>query len=192
MKWVGLTGGMGCGKSTILEELKFLGCGTVSADKLVHELYQDPGVILEVCDLLKIPKNSFSMELVAKIVFTDSKKLVELENLIHPKLKDKTEAIRKEFEEKGFEISFYEVPLLFEKSLQGRFDQTVCVGADEETQLKRIKARNNWSDDEIKARLSSQLPLSEKKALADFYIDNSGTREALKVLCKKLVSDLLV
>jgi dephospho-CoA kinase len=191
MKWVGLTGGMGCGKSTALKEFKTLGYGTASADELVHELYKSPSVVEEVCDLLKIPKESFSMSAVSKVVFKDSKKLKALEDLIHPKLRDKVNTLKVEFKKQGYKISFYEIPLLFEKSLQDRFDFTVCVGASEEVQFERIKNRNDWGDDEIRARLSHQMSLVEKKERSDFYIDNSGSLEELKDSCRRLTDQIL-
>lgn len=191
MKWIGLTGGMGCGKSTVLKELKALGYGVASADDLVHALYKDPVVVEEVCALLEISKDSFSMTAVSKIVFGNTEKLQLLENLIHPKLKNKVDVLKSKFESKGLKASFYEVPLLFEKSLQSRFDHTVCVGAHEDVQFERIKKRNGWTDDEIRARLSHQMPLQEKKELSDFYIDNSGDMDSLKKSCRLLVSQIL-
>ncbi len=191
MIWVGLTGGIGCGKSTALNEFKKLGCGVVSADELVHGLYQDPGVIYEVSKILSLDPQSFSKNEVAKKVFGNSKLLSDLEKFIHPKIKEEVLRKKKDFSDQGVKVSFYEVPLLFEKSLQSQFDFTVCVFVDEETQIKRIKSRNTWTESEIDKRLSHQLPISEKRRLSDFEINNSNSLKDLQIQCSRVLSQIL-
>lgn len=190
MKWIGLTGGMGCGKSTALKVFKELGLGTASADKIVHSLYQQEEVVAEVCKILSIEVQDFTLSKIANLVFSDKKLLLALEDVLHPKVRAEVLKIKKEFSEGGFFAGIYEIPLLFEKNLEESFDFTICIGASEELQYKRIKERNTWSDKEIDERLSSQMDLSEKKQRADFYIDNSGTRGDLKKVCLGLVSKL--
>lgn len=183
MIWVGVTGGIGCGKSTVVSFFQKLGFGLVSADNIVHELYESPGVQEKVCSLLNLD-GEFSKDAVAKAVFGKKEKLKDLESFIHPLVREKTEEKRKKLTETGVEISFYEIPLLFEKNMQDRFDCTICVGADQKIQIERIKNRNSWSDEEIANRMAAQLPLVEKKERADFYIDNSGGLENLESQCR--------
>ncbi len=190
MKWIGLTGGMGCGKSAALSVFKGLGFGAASADAVVHSLYQKKEVVQEVCKALNLSEEGFSTSQVAALVFSDEKKLSILEAVIHPKLRLEVLKIKKNFEEKGFLMGFYEVPLLFEKKMEENFDAIICVGASEPVQLQRIKDRNAWSDEEIKARLQNQMSLNEKAKRADFYIDNSGTKADLEHACKRLVLKL--
>ncbi|MGH1467570.1 MAG: dephospho-CoA kinase [Bdellovibrionales bacterium] len=191
MKWIGLTGGMGCGKSTALKVFKNLGFGVASADEVVHSLYQKESVIKEVCKSLGIEVEDFSLSKISEIVFADDKKLEALEGVIHPLVRKEVKEIRKSFEEEGFSLSFYEVPLLFEKQMEDGFDYTVCIGASKPVQLRRIKERNpSWSDQEVKARLKAQLSLEEKKVKADFYIDNSRSLEDLKKSCEGLAKKL--
>ncbi len=191
MKWIGLTGGMGCGKSTALKLFKELGFGVASADAVVHSLYQKPEVVREVCTALSVQEEDFSLSKISEIVFGDESKLKLLEGVIHPLVRNEVERIRKEFKDEGLKISFYEVPLLFEKKMEDSFDFTICVGAREKIQIERIQKRNpSWSEQEINARLKAQLSLEEKKEKADFYIDNSGTLKELKSQCENLIAKL--
>jgi len=187
MIWVGVTGGIGCGKSTVVAFLKKQGFGVVSADQIVHDLYQRPVVVSEVSKILNIEEKDISKEKIAKVVFSDKKKLKALEDYLHPLVRKETLKRKIQFEKSGDSMAFYEIPLLFEKNMQSHFDKTVCVGADIKIQLDRIRKRNTWSEEEIHQRLSSQIPLEEKKELADFYIDNSFDLEALEIACTELV-----
>lgn len=188
MNWIGVTGGMGCGKSTVMNHFKKLGFGVVSADEIVHDLYQSPEVINEVSKILNIEKKEFSKARVAELVFSDQSKLRLIESYLHPLVR--TEVLKKKeaFEKAGKSLVFYEVPLLFEKNMQENFDYTICVGADEKSQRARIKKRNTWSDEETEKRLASQMPLSQKKEMADFYIENSTSLKDLETACDELIS----
>lgn len=185
MLWIGLTGGMGCGKSTALEILKDLGFGTASADKIVHELYKNPFVQSKIIEELKL-ENGFDIKEISRKVFNNKTLLKKLEDFIHPLVRNKAEEKRKRLEKEGFKISFYEVPLLFEKKMDKAFNKTLCIGAKEEAYISRIKKRNSWSDEEIKKRLANQLSLEEKEKRADYYIDNSGTKEELYQSLRRL------
>jgi dephospho-CoA kinase len=194
MLWIGLTGGMGCGKSTALKALKELNCGTESADAIVSDLYESHPVLEEISKALGITLDQDLESLksmISKKVFQDPKNLKTLESILHPKVREKALKSKQDLESKGYAISFYEVPLLFEKNLENQFDKTVCIGAKQSVQIERIKKRNpKWSDKEIQNRLNSQMSLEEKKQRADFYIDNSGDLSDLKKSCERLLRDL--
>lgn len=191
MKWIGLTGGMGCGKSTVLGFFKTQGLGVASADQVVSDLYKSPEVISHVCTLIGLSPEEFSKEKVAQVVFKNKDKLRELESYLHPLVRTEVSKIKKNFEDQNKKIAFYEVPLLFEKNMETFFEKTLCVGASRAVQKERILKRNSWSEEEIEARLSAQMPLEQKKERADFYIDNSGSFEELKVKCLKILKELL-
>jgi len=198
MIWVGVTGGMGCGKSTVISFFKEQGFSVVSADDVVHDLYLSPEVVREVSSLLNLDfeknKNSsqisLSKEKIAAAVFSDPNKLKKLEGYLHPLVRKRVETLKRNFSKNNEQIAFYEVPLLFEKNMQEGFDHTVCVGADRAVQIQRIQKRNTWSLEEIERRLESQLPLERKKDLADFYINNSSSLEDLKKSCVNLIGRL--
>ena len=192
MIWMGLTGGIGCGKSTVLKIFEELGCGIESADSIVSTLYKDASVLEEITKALDLQSFRNSEDLkgqISKKVFENKNNLELLESILHPKVRKKALESKAKLEKKGFKISFYEIPLLFEKNLEDQFYKTVCVGANSSVQLERIKKRNpNWSEQEIQNRINSQLSVEEKKKRADFYIDNSGDLKQLKEACDLLLS----
>ena len=198
MIWVGVTGGIGCGKSTAVSFFEEQGFSVVSADQVVHDLYLSPEVVRKVSSLLNIDfeqdnktnQISVSKEKIAAAVFSDPKKLKTLEDYLHPLVRKRVEILKKNFNNNNEQIAFYEVPLLFEKNMQGGFDYTVCVGADRLVQIQRIQKRNAWSLEEIERRLNAQLPLERKKDLADFYINNSSSLESLHQSCLDLIYQL--
>ena len=190
MKWIGLTGGMGCGKSTVLEFFNSQGFGVASADQVVSDLYKRPEVVSEVCKIIGLSPEDFSKAKIAQLVFSNKEKLHKLESYLHPLVRNEVSSIKKTFEEQNKKIAFYEVPLLFEKNMQSLFEKTLCVGASEAVQKERILKRNSWSENEIKARLDAQMPLEQKRKHADFYIDNSGSLEELKVQCLSVIKQL--
>ena len=179
MKWIGVTGGMGCVKSTVLIFFKDLGYGVVSADAIVHELYESPAVLKEISTKLSLAPEGLDKKNIASLVFNDAQKRKVLESVLHPKIREEVLKRKEQFKKQGLAVSFYEVPLLFENKMQSFFDCTLCVSVEKFVQMKRLKERNGWSDDEIESRLSAQMPLEEKKALADFVIDNSSSLEAV-------------
>lgn len=188
MLWIGLSGGMGCGKSSALKLFKELGSGTESADEIVSILYTKKEVLEKIGQALDLRLTDdlakFKKE-VSSLVFKDRSKLSLIEDILHPMVREKAEEARAKLKSEGKKVSFYEIPLLFEKNLEKHFDQTLCIGADKKTQLERIRLRNpDWSEQEIKSRIEKQLSLKEKQKRADFYIDNSGSLEELKKACK--------
>lgn len=89
----------------------------------------------------------------------------------------------------GKKTVFLDIPLLFESRLTYMVERTILVYVDEETQLKRLMARNGLSEKEAQMRIRAQMPLSEKKALADAVLDNNGSLEETKQQLEKIVSD---
>ena len=194
MIWIGLTGEIGCGKSTALKIFQELNCGIESADRIVSELYKKPSVLEKISKDLNLNLTENLDDMKSKIserVFDNSKNLKILESILHPKVQMKALESKHSLEKSGFEVSFYEIPLLFEKNLEDQFDKTVCIGANRSIQIERIKKRNpKWSDEEIQNRLNSQMSLEEKKERSDFYINNSGDLNNLKKQCKNLLNFL--
>jgi len=199
MKWIGLSGGMGCGKSTALQVFKELNCGVSSADQIVSDLYNSKNHLIEILKSLDLNLTSSDKKdvsaikaQISKVVFSDKAKLKKLENYLHPIVRKSSEAIKSEHQKQGFKVSVYEVPLLFEKHLENLFFRTICIGATKNIQIERIKNRNpDWSLSEINLRLSTQMSLSDKKEKADFYIDNSKDLKNLKSKCEHVLKEVL-
>lgn len=172
---IGLTGGIGCGKSTVGAIFSENGAGYIDSDQIVRELLDKDS---EVRRLLREyfgsnifdPEGNVDRGRISAIVFSETAELKWLEALLHP-------LVRKRWQEKAAENAdipwIVEVPLLFEKNLEKHFDITVCVSTSIENQLARRQAMG-LTENQIMARIALQLPLREKILRADFVISNDG------------------
>ena len=191
MKWIGLTGGLGTGKSTAANILRELGCIVLDADRMAKDVTGAGTSGLKSViqrfgnDFLK-PNGELNREKLSQEVFSNPRALTDLEQIIHPLVKAEAERQRKQAKIKGSEFVFYDVPLLFEKNISD-FDDVVVVVCSEEIQKQRIQARNQWSEIEISNRLRNQLPLAVKVKKADYVIENNGSLQDLKVEVEKLL-----
>lgn len=179
---IGLTGGIATGKSTASNILKEHGFYIVDADiasrkavekgstglKQVQEVFGDQAII----------DGEMNRQYVGSVVFKDESMRLKLNNIIHPIVREIMDAEKKFGLEKGKNV-IMDIPLLFENKLQDTVDETWLVYTTEETQISRLKQRNQLSDDEATSRIQSQMPIEEKKQLADEIIDNNGTLEEL-------------
>lgn len=174
---VGLTGGLGAGKSTALEALERLGAAVLSTDAVVHALYDDPGVrdaVVSRWGAAVAPEGRVDRAAVATAAFADSDERAWLEELIWPRVGEKVARWRAELEERDPRppAAVVEVPLLFESGMEKAFDATIAVVADEEIRAQRAQARGHAAVDERAAR---QLAQDEKAKRATFVVANSGT-----------------
>ena len=194
MKWIGLTGSLGTGKSTVANILRELGCIVLDADRMAKDVTAAGTSGLKSViqrfgnDFLK-PNGELNREKLSQEVFANPKALADLEQIIHPLVKAEAAHQRKQAKTKGLEIVFYDVPLLFEKNISD-FDDVVVVACSEEIQKQRIQARNQWSEIEMINRLRNQLPLAFKVKKADYVIENNGSLQDLKVEVEKLLLQL--
>ena len=199
---VGLSGGIGTGKSTVAELLARLGAVVIDADAIVHQL-QAPGspVLLELADAFGrgILDTSGALDRAAlgAIAFRDAGARRRLGAIMHPKvgaeMATRLEAARRD----GAALVVLDIPLLFEgrKADSGGasrmdFDATVLVYAPEEIQIERQMQRDACTREEAMRRIRSQLPIEEKKGMADFVIDNSGTLEETEQQVRALYDEL--
>lgn len=194
MKFIGITGGIACGKSTFSSYLREKGFVVIDADQIVHELLRsDLDCIEEISNKFNLSiedgKLALDRQVLGKIVFSDKQKLKELEEILHPRVHRKVLELKEIYKDES--LLFYDIPLLFEKDRQGDFDFTVCVSCSEEIQKQRMKNRNNWSDSEIESRLHSQMSLIEKQNLADYTIFNNSTVNSFKLEIEKYLANLL-
>ncbi len=187
---IGLTGGIGTGKSRVGELLRTLGAAVECSDEIVREIQAPGGAALAQIAALfgeeyVLPSGELDRTRLGELVFRDPDARRKLGNLIHPlvyrELSRRLEAHR----QREVPVVVLDIPLLLEGRESGRgsgarlpFDLVLLVYADQETQLQRIMARDGLSHDDALARIRSQLPIEEKRALADVVIDNSGNWEA--------------
>ncbi|HET7537163.1 MAG TPA: dephospho-CoA kinase [Candidatus Didemnitutus sp.] len=189
---VGLTGGMGCGKSTAAALFAELGFTRLDADQVVRdELLTNPEVIAAIRakfgDRVLDSAGRVDRKALGAVVFADDAALVWLENLVHPRLRARWRAL---FDASSGEKFIAEVPLLFEKGLENWFDFTVCVTTDSASQLRRLQQRG-VPPELARQRLAKQLPLARKCELADFVLLNDGSleflREQVGILAERLL-----
>ena len=172
--FVGLTGGIGAGKSEALAALERLGAATLSTDAVVHELYEDPEVREAVMERFGTTDRSE----IARRAFASDEGRKWLEELLWPRVGARMWEWRQaqEARDPAPRALVVEVPLLFESGLDAAFDATVAVVADEAVRRERAGARGHAALDE---RTSRQLTQEEKAARATYTVANSGTLEAL-------------
>jgi dephospho-CoA kinase len=180
--FIGLTGGIGAGKSEALAAAERLGAATLSADAVVHELLGSA----EVRDLLAerwgervLSNGELDRGAIAEIVFGRPDELAWLESTLFPRVGVWVAEWRAELErsENPPEVAIVEVPLLFEAGIEGIFDATVAVVADEETRAHRAGERDHRG---LRGREARQLDQEEKARRADHVIRNEGTLEDLE------------
>lgn len=189
---VGLTGGMGCGKSTVAARFAELGFRRLDADQVVRDELLPSREVAEAIrrrlgDAMVAADGSVRRDRVAEKVFKDPAALAWLEELLHPRLLTRWRDVLAGSKNTAFIV---EVPLLFEKGLENWFDFTVCVTTDSESQLRRLEQRG-ISRDQARQRIAQQLPLARKCELADFVLLNDGSPEFLREQVDALATRLL-
>lgn len=188
---VGLTGGMGCGKSTACRMFEKRGFRRIDSDQIVHDLLEsDPATIRQVVDVFG-PKvissnGGVNRSLLGSIVFGDDEKLKALEDIMHPKVREAWEGAVASDQEANWIL---EIPLLFEKNLQNRVDFTICVFSDLNSQVERLEQKSIGRAQAL-ARINRQMPLSQKAENADFVLLNEGSLEFLEDQIKTLLTRL--
>jgi dephospho-CoA kinase len=190
---IGITGGIGCGKSTAARFFEAHGFRRVDADEQVKQLLLPRPDVIEAISgkfgpgvLTKV--GQVDRTALARIVFENEEALRWLENLLHPLLF--VEWRRVLTEEPG-DRWIFEVPLLFEKRLENWFDFTVCVATSSTFQLTRL-AERGMSRALAEQRISKQLPLAQKIEFADFVLSNDGSLSFLQAQVARLLEQLSV
>ncbi|HZI92385.1 MAG TPA: dephospho-CoA kinase [Thermoleophilaceae bacterium] len=188
--FVGLTGGLGAGKSTALAAFADLGAATLSTDEVVHELLTGGDlrdeVVARLGDEVASPDGGLDRAAIASRVFESPEDREWLEGLLWPRVGQRVVEFRAEVDAKHPPPSaaVVEVPLLFEAEMQDAFDHTVAVLADEEVRAERAGGRGHEG---AEGRAGRQLSQAEKSQRADFTVRNDGTEEELKTELAKLL-----
>jgi dephospho-CoA kinase len=194
IKLVGLTGGIGSGKSTVGRMVQRLGVPLIDADQLAREVVQ-PGtpalaeIAREWPEVIAADGTLDRRRLGAK-VFAEPAARQRLEAITHPRIQERMRQQVTALAAQGHRLVFYEASLLVEAGRANDFDALVVVTASEEQQLLRTMGRDGSSRDHAVARLRAQLPLNEKQKLATHLIDNSGDLATTEAQVKALVDEL--
>lgn len=183
-KVIGLTGGIGTGKSTVSELLAVHGFKIVDADVAAREAVEKGSEGLEQVRQVfgdeAIDENGeMNRKYIGEIVFNDDKMREKLNQIIHPIVRTLMEKQKEVYLKEGYNV-IMDIPLLFENNLQDTVDETWLVYASESIQVERLMERNDLTQEEAKARVYSQISIDKKRRMADRVIDNRGTLLELK------------
>jgi dephospho-CoA kinase len=190
--FVGLTGGIGAGKSEALAALERLGAATLSSDAVVHELLAGDeirGLLVERFGERVAPNGEIDRGVVATVVFADPDERKWLEGVLWPRVGERVASWREEVgrREPAPRAAVVEVPLLFEAGMEQVFDHTIAVVADEELRQERAAARGHAGVDERTAR---QLSQTEKAERAEFVVANDGDLDELERKLSALLENI--
>jgi dephospho-CoA kinase len=180
---VGLTGGLACGKSFVGEALASYGCLLIQADELGHQVLAPGGeayeaVVREFGAGILGPEGQINRPALAARVFGDPIRLERLNRMVHPPvLRREDELIADWARQEPHGIVVVEAAILIETGSYTRFDKIILVTCREEQQLERAMRREGAAEADVRARLSRQMSLPEKRKFADFVIDTSGEKE---------------
>jgi dephospho-CoA kinase len=200
MKVIGLTGGIGSGKSTVSGFLRELGAVIIDADEVGHEALR-PGAeawreaVVAFGKEILDPQGSIDRQKLGEIVFADPQALAHLNQIVHPRIYDLVKARLEDYRRRGEKVVVLEMPLLVEvplamkasqPTLSDELDEVWVTVAPEATVLKRLKEKSGMSESEALARIRSQMPPQEKAKKADVVIDTDCSLDELEEKVKKL------
>lgn len=191
---LGLTGGIGSGKSTVSKIFLSMGIKVFDADLIAKDILETEQVKEEIKEKLgkefiNLKSNSVDKELLKKEVFNNSKKLNILNGIVHPRVVEIYIKKYLEFKDKK-EIVIFDVPLLFEVNLERYCDKVIVVDIDLKVQIERIKNRDNIDVTLINKIIAAQMSREERNMKADILIENNGSLEELKQKIEKIIKDI--
>lgn len=190
MKIIGITGGIGAGKSTVCNEFKKCGAKVIDADEISRKVTAKDGeaysdIIEKFGTEILLESGQINRKALAKIVFSDKTKLSVLNSITHKYIFKK---IKEEIDSSTEEIVVLDVPLLFSSDFPIECDIKIAVLADRDERIKRVKKRDGLNEEEIVARMNNQLSNDEYKRLADICIINKDFDDTQKQIQNILTS----
>lgn len=194
---IGLTGGIGSGKSTVARILESLGAAVIDADQLIHDELAQPDVAAtvrswwgeDVCT----PDGRVDRQAVAAIVFERPEELKRLETLLYPRVERKRESLCAAFEaDASVGAIVLDAPKLFEAGWDRACDSVIFVDAPRDERLRRVAARRGWNGDELDRREKWLMPLDKKRARADDIVVNHSSiaelRSDIELIFRKVLA----
>ncbi|OFL46235.1 hypothetical protein HMPREF2767_04825 [Nosocomiicoccus sp. HMSC067E10] len=181
-KSIGITGGIASGKSTVSHYLKDKGYVVLDADIYARNVLNKgteglKKTVEHFGNGILNDDGTLNREVLGHIVFNDKDELAVLNSITHPIIRKEMNADKNKNLQTGHVFS--DIPLLYENKLEDQFDLVIVVYVDEKTQLNRLMTRNDFTEEEARRRIASQLSLEEKKKRADIVFNNNDTKEAL-------------
>ncbi|MBU5335272.1 dephospho-CoA kinase [Intestinibacter bartlettii] len=191
---LGLTGNIGCGKSSVSTIFMENNINIVDADIVARQIFDDKDLLNEVFstfgESIKNQDGSLNRKALANIVFNDDEKLITLNNLTHPKIKQKILSKVEEYKNQGEKIVVIDAALLIEDDYLPYIDKLILITCRKDIQINRIMARDNCTKEEAISRINSQMSQEDKAKFADCIIDNSNSFEELEKKVLELISVL--
>jgi dephospho-CoA kinase len=177
---IGVTGGIGSGKSTVCEIFSRLGVPVLSSDDIAKELtHTDQTIREQLVTLLGkeayLPDRSFNPSFVASRIFSNKELQSTVEGIIHPRVEQERERKITELVSQGYRMVIIEAALIYEVGLDKKLDIVVVVDADERSRIERTCARMGISEKEVRVRIDAQLDVKRKMEKAEYIIQNNGT-----------------
>ncbi|MET8505754.1 dephospho-CoA kinase [Streptomyces sp. NPDC004787] len=190
---VGLTGGIGAGKSEVSRLLVSYGAVLIDADRIAREVVEPgtPGlaaVVAEFGEGVLTPEGTLDRPGLGAIVFQDPERLAALNAIVHPLVGARSAELKALAGPD--DVVIHDVPLLTENGLAPLYDLVVVVDAAPETQLDRLVRLRGMTEDEARARMAAQATRAQRRAVADLIIDNDGPLEALEPQVRKVWEEL--
>lgn len=180
---VGLTGGIASGKSTVSSILRELGAVVIDADQLAREVVArgTPGLAAVVEAFgpeVLTPEGDLDRPRMGTLVFNDEALRRRLEGIVHPLVFERYAELEASAPADG--IVVHDIPLLVESGRAGEFDAVIVVDAPEEVQVERMLRDRGWTEDDARSRIAAQATREQRRAVATYLIENTGTREDLR------------
>ena len=191
VKVIGLTGGIGSGKSTVSQYLQELGAVVLDADKVGHEAYKPNTetwreVVGAFGNQMLATDGEIDRKKLGRIVFSDPEALARLNQIMHPRMYDMMKARIEEYRQQGVEVVVLEAAVLLEAGWTPLVDEVWVAVASVPAVVKRAKERTGLPEEQIRARIHSQLSTEERVKHADVVINNDGSLDELKTKVEEL------
>jgi dephospho-CoA kinase len=189
---IGLTGGIASGKSLVADALRDQGLPVIDADVISREVVEPGEPALEQIiehfgpEILQFD-GTLDRKKLGSVIFNDTEKRQVLNQIIHPAVRQRMMTKRDDLVREGNEHVVLDIPLLLENNLSFMVDRVIVVYVNETTQKRRLVERDGRGEEDAAARIKSQMPLEEKRELADAVIDNSGTEKETKAQVNELI-----
>jgi dephospho-CoA kinase len=193
MKVLGLTGGVGMGKSASLQLLRERAIPVVDTDDLARVVVEPGKHALAEIQAQFGPEvidadGKLDRALLARIVFEDSDARKKLEAILHPRIREAWREQVKAWSRQGHALGVVVIPLLFETGAEKELDRTICVACSEATQRERLLARN-WNSEQIQQRIQAQWPIEKKVAKADYVIWTESTLDITALQLERILQN---
>jgi dephospho-CoA kinase len=192
---IGLTGGIATGKSTASHILSEQGIPVIDADIIAREAVM-PGkdayekIVAFFGEEVLLSDKTLNRAKLGDVIFNNSEKRQKLNQIVHPAVRSEMKKQAELYLSSGNPLVIMDIPLLFESKLTHMVDKTWLIYTHPDIQLRRLMERDGYSEEQALSRIKSQMPIDEKKELADIVIENNDTKEELKQKLRRLLQEV--